>query len=143
MILLQSSWGHPHGAMVMACSRGQDGMLGVQRPFSPWGALNSLSFSWIGKLKMARAATLLLWDSHVIGGNVSLDWCYPDRAGLPYVDSVSWIAKCTSTYSIYIVRKTFVPAKWVEAEQGSGFISSAMAMWSIKFLKIKIKKDKN
>ena len=29
---------------------------------------------------------------------------------------------------IYIVRKTFVPAKWVEAEQGSGFISSAMAM---------------
>ncbi|RVW50371.1 putative LRR receptor-like serine/threonine-protein kinase [Vitis vinifera] len=48
MILLQSSWGHPHGAMVMACSRGQDGMLGVQRTFSPWGALNSLSFSWIG-----------------------------------------------------------------------------------------------
>ncbi|KAL6316467.1 hypothetical protein AAG906_018170 [Vitis piasezkii] len=48
MILLQSSWCHPHGAMVMACSRGQDGMLGVQRTFSPWGALNSLSFSWIG-----------------------------------------------------------------------------------------------
>ena len=33
-----------------------------------------------------------------------------------------------STYIVYIVRKPFVPAKWVEAEQGSGFISSAMAM---------------